>query len=32
MVMHRVFQVLLCRPVWTVYVAHGGAGSVPGEE
>ena len=23
---------LLCRPVWTVDVAHGGAGGVPGEE
>ena len=22
----------MCRPVWTVDVAHGGAGSVPGEE
>ena len=23
---------LLCRPVWAVDVAHGGAGGVPGEE
>ena len=22
----------MCRPVWTVDVAHGGVGSVPGEE
>ena len=31
-VMRKAFRVLLWRPAWTVDVAHGGAGGVPGEE
>ena len=32
MVMPSVFRVLLCRSEWTVDVAQGDAGGVPGEE
>ena len=30
--MRMSFRVLLCRPVWTADVAHGGAGGVLGDE